>query len=668
MARRKSKSVRKYTVRFSFKPRLLCEHLGGRKYSRSIKAIAELVANGFDAGASRVEVKITYNELGVADGIVIWDNGHGISPDALKRRFLVVGVEPLQSDTAACFSRLGVGRLAVYRIGRLSRWISVSGDGAERIRVTFALDSEQPETLKVTEEQVSPDTASGTTIEVSDLRDTGVGTLNPSGIAAELKSQFCSYLLGTSNREIIVQDEVLRVEILSQEEETIPPSSDMPEEARLKHLILVESIERARLCAPVLFCAKGRTVATAVPDDPPPANYLGIVECPHLDSLVTANREDLLEMDAGFAGLRSAALERVHGFGVKYRAGAKRHFIEVARAQDFYPFKNAVDDPIVSVQQDVYDVILEKVHEKINLGAMAKRQQAIVFRLLQRSLDNDDILQVVQHLLDLDDAEVETFRKVLEHTRLGSIVKLASEVTNRLTFLEILHKLTYGEIAGAVKERSQLHRIVEPHCWLFGQQFHLASSDKGFRTVIAEHRKRAGLGTVNEDELALVKGINDIPDLFLAAERDYTTEPRHHRVLVEIKAPRVPLGAKERDQIRKYAGTISESAQFDKTSSRWDLFLVSSKATDEIDMERKQKGKPFGCLWEWDNMTVWAFQWSELIQRAKDEMHLIREHLKATSKELSVSEYLRENFPEVLGELSKKMAGVGAGGSSSPCT
>jgi len=84
----------------------------------------------------------------------------------------------------------------------------------------------------------------------------------------------------------------------------------------------------------------------------------------------------------------------------------------------------------------------------------------------------------------------------------------------------------------------------------------------------------------------------------------------------------------------------------------WDIFLVSGKTTKEIARDRQQRDKPFGCLYDWDRMRVWAFEWSEIITRARDEMQLVRDHLRKKSDELSVSDYLRQNFPDVLSSLS----------------
>lgn len=251
---------------------------------------------------------------------------------------------------------------------------------------------------------------------------------------------------------------------------------------------------------------------------------------------------------------------------------------------------------------------------------------------------------------------MEKFRAVLERTTLQSLIKLSSEVTARLEFLDFLHALVYGDGAKSVKERSQLHKVLEPNCWIFGPAYHLATSDKNFRKVIRRHREEAGLSPVPEDELKSVVGAADIPDLFLAAKREYPSVPSNRHLLVELKAPRVSLGWKEYEQANRYAQTVVGSAQFDRTMTSWDVFLVSSDVKGEIDFQRRQKDRPHGCVAEHDNARVWIFSWGEVIDRARAEMQLVREHLNQKSRELSVSEYLQENFPEVVQRARTKKA------------
>ena len=53
-------------------------------------------------------------------------------------------------------------------------------------------------------------------------------------------------------------------------------------------------------------------------------------------------------------------------------------------------------------------------------------------------------------------------------------------------------------------------------------------------------------------------------------------------------------------------------------------------------------------------MTVWAFSWGEIIASAKEEMTLVSQHLEKKSQELAVSDYLKENYPEIFEHLNKE--------------
>ena len=142
--------------------------------------------------------------------------------------------------------------------------------------------------------------------------------------------------------------------------------------------------------------------------------------------------------------------------------------------------------------------------------------------------------------------------------------------------------------------------------------------------------------------------------MFLAAQRDYPFDPKHHHLLVELKAPNVSLGRKEVEQIRKYRDVIDDSHEFDKASTFWDIYLVSSKASESVSKDRHQKGLEHGVVWQGDNMIVWALEWSEIIAKAKEEMSFVREHLEVKTKELSVSEYLRRDFPDIFSDIQDR--------------
>ena len=78
-----------YPLDFSYQPRLPAEHFGGRKYSRSVRALSELVANSFDADARSVTIEVQKNDMGGISSVLVSDDGRGISPEDLRDRFVV---------------------------------------------------------------------------------------------------------------------------------------------------------------------------------------------------------------------------------------------------------------------------------------------------------------------------------------------------------------------------------------------------------------------------------------------------------------------------------------------------------------------------------------------------------------------------------------------------
>ena len=94
------------------------EHLGINLYSNVPSVLSEVVANSWDADASKVEV--TLNQA--TDTIVIHDDGDGMTEDEVRARFLTVGYRRRnhQPGTTAKgrkpMGRKGIGKLSLFSI------------------------------------------------------------------------------------------------------------------------------------------------------------------------------------------------------------------------------------------------------------------------------------------------------------------------------------------------------------------------------------------------------------------------------------------------------------------------------------------------------------------------------------------------------------------------
>lgn len=110
-------------LQLRFDPRTI-EHLGIKMYSRLPYALAELVANAYDAGADNVKIELNDNDARKKE-IIIIDDGDGMSFDEIQDKFLVIGRKRRDMDESRNNSKgrkitgkKGVGKLALFGIGK----------------------------------------------------------------------------------------------------------------------------------------------------------------------------------------------------------------------------------------------------------------------------------------------------------------------------------------------------------------------------------------------------------------------------------------------------------------------------------------------------------------------------------------------------------------------
>lgn len=63
------------------------------------------------------------------------------------------------------------------------------------------------------------------------------------------------------------------------------------------------------------------------------------------------------------------------------------------------------------------------------------------------------------------------FCELIDSTDLDDVISFSSSVAKHQQFLDFLHELCYGEISKWLKERSQLHKIIEKQLWIFGEEY-----------------------------------------------------------------------------------------------------------------------------------------------------------------------------------------------------
>ena len=133
----------KYTMRIS---RMTVDKLGVKLYDRVYAVLAELIANSYDADATKVVVRgpmdgqyLAYRQDGKVISkdvcIEVEDNGTGMTPEQLQNFYLVVGLDRRRKRgdksprfNRALMGRKGVGKLAPFGVCRIVEIISAGGE------------------------------------------------------------------------------------------------------------------------------------------------------------------------------------------------------------------------------------------------------------------------------------------------------------------------------------------------------------------------------------------------------------------------------------------------------------------------------------------------------------------------------------------------------------
>ncbi len=175
------------------------EHLGVKMYSNLPTALAELIANSYDADAKKVNINLIDNIINGESlkEIIVQDNGIGMDFDEINKFFLVIGrnrrTEGYVSspDSRKVTGKKGLGKLSLFGIGN-TIVVSTTKKGSNE-KISFTLNYAE---LKKTHDNYKPafkieaseESFHGTTITLKDLKRKSSFDLN--GLSISLSKLF----------------------------------------------------------------------------------------------------------------------------------------------------------------------------------------------------------------------------------------------------------------------------------------------------------------------------------------------------------------------------------------------------------------------------------------------------------------------------------------------
>lgn len=338
-------------------------------------------------------------------------------------------------------------------------------------------------------------------------------------------------------------------------------------------------------------------------------------------------------------------------------------FVEKLAGDTIYPYYG-VPESEQGLSKSLFDHAAYILEEDQKLEETQSSARKLIYPLLNKVIEDGNTEFLVENIIGLSDKSKEKYKELLDITNLDQIVNFSSSVAKKLQFLDFLHDITYGDISKWLKERSQLHKIVEKELWLFGEEYGastvLWSDTKLANNLDQLHRDYLDYEPTDAEENLIAEykeKYGDITDLFFYNERKLGNN-RREVMIVELKAPYCKLSQKELNQVEKYAFKIEEMAVFPKVNTTYKILLISSESTKMakslLRSGRKDPNDPFRYRTlseDGEDIRIYMMTWQELIDIDRQRLTYMSDTLKV--KEQDANDYFQKNYPELVDFKSK---------------
>jgi hypothetical protein len=214
------------------------------------------------------------------------------------------------------------------------------------------------------------------------------------------------------------------------------------------------------------------------------------------------------------------------------------------------------------------------------------------------------------------------------------------------------HLLFDPDDSSKVGERDHLHRMLERELWIFGEAYHLMSSERGLTEMLRTHLKLEGLPTKGVEPVKRWDGKSGRVDLHLAVKTQEFDRSRH--LVVELKAPDIKLGRGELDQVEDYANTVLSNPAFVTDKAEWDFILVGTELDDVARRRVWSNDYELGQFWgpepEAGQPRVRAFvrRWRNVLDENQRRLSFMTSNLEHDPTLEEGLGHIREHYADLL--------------------
>lgn len=601
-------------------------------------AIAEYIWNGFDAGASTVDIRYEQSdELGNFASLSIADNGKGIRRDTLEHtfgRFLDSQKQRSFQRTSDVRGKKGKGRFSFQQFAFEAEWTTryYTPEG-KLMQYSITIKVEDLATYSVSNEFELDSSlySSGTEVKFSNIHDLSVAHITSDSFCDFIVQQYSWFLCLNEAKNFSVQLNGVSFDykILIDVEETTNINI-------FDNIFEVTFIRWTRKISDKYYyymmnsnLHENFKELTSFNNNNIDFYHSIYVRSSYFDKFYYEKKPST-RYD-GFVNQSDATYKKLLKELKLFLSKKEKSFVcDVAatkliqsyEANGILPFFKASEYDQFR-KQDLTNTIkgIYAIQPKIFKGLKKEQQKTLVafLNLLLDSEEREKILFILDGIVTLNEEERNQLANVLHSTTIGRINKVANMMHNRLEAVECLKRLVYDNTRFTT-ERDHIQKIIEKCFWLFGEQYHLVSADVTFEKALAEYlyildgyRESEKIEITNPDH-------NRRPDIFLCRKRQVgdakSSSMLEENIIVELKRPSVNIGIEQHRQVEDYLRLIKKEARFNSESRLWKFYVVSK----DVEQDVKDKHESFKHLgkrylsYQEKNFEIYSMSWDDIFQ------------------------------------------------------
>lgn len=630
--------------------------------AKPIPALAELIWNSLDADATRVDVELVFGSLlGGLSRIVVHDNGDGFSRDEAKGLFGNLGgswkrmMRRTRTGDRMIHGQEGRGRYKAFSLGGMATWkVCYAAEGGNRAFEIRIAEHDLTDVV-ITPDEPAPDRTTGVIVVIDNLRrefrlfETDEGFQELAEIfALYLKSYKAVSISVGGNR--IDPDKAIRSEA-SMTLAPITASDGSQHDAELQVIEWRADTKRILyLCSRDGFPLDQFETKFHVPG----FSFSAYLRSSYVEHLQNEGRLGLIELDPPLSGAIERARSGIKDYFRNRAAEKARTVVDVWKADEVYPYEGEPLTTVEKAERQVFDIVAVHVQELApEIGESSATAQALHLRMLRNAIERgpEELQLILKEVLDLPPRQQKELAALLQETSLTAIITAAKTVADRLKFIAALESIVFDPVTkGRLKERSQLHKILAENTWIFGEEYNLWVNDKDLRNVLVRHKKVLDPSLQIDDPVKVSGQKRAIVDLmFSRSTRRHRANDIEHLV-VELKAPKVKIGADEMNQIKKYAQAVRADDRFSTVKGiRWHFWIVSNGYDEMAKYEIEAGPDPERRLIaRTGDHTVGIKTWGEIIEENRARLQFFQEQMQHTVSESQAVEHLQEKYSRFL--------------------